>query len=556
MNILIIGASAAGLKAACRARRILPKAKVKVIDEGKYISYAACGLPYYLSGDIENFRSLTTTIYDVVKTPEFFTETKDIEVLTGIRTENIDAEKKVINCRILESGETVKYPYDELVLAVGKSPIVPGINGTQLPGVYTFTRPDDAMELRRDAEARKIDKVAIIGAGFIGCELCEAFSALWGIETTLIEPQFQVLPGMLDAELARIVELELKRQDIELHLNCRPTEIVGEASKLKAVYNGGEFDGFDRVIIAAGVKPRNEIAANVGIELGSIGGIKVDAQMRTNIPHIYAAGDCVEIVNSVSGEHCFMPQGSLANRMGRVVGNVIGGRDDSIGSVVGASCLKVFDMNIASVGLTSVSAERAGFKTGASWGLFNDKAHYYPESNLVSVKMVFEKETQRVLGVQAVGKGDVVRRIDAVSNLVREGSLLRQVMDFEQAYAPPYGEVLDPLHYLAFTSISSIEEGIEPFPPLELEQRAADSIVLDVREPVEVKDKPFTLLCKSLLTIPFTKIRSRLAEIPRSESLIVVCPRGTRSSETVGILMENGFTGVRYLGGGLAFFQG
>ncbi len=555
MRIIVIGASAAGLKAASRARRLMPDVKVTVLEEGKFISYAACGLPYYLSGDIEDFRPLTTTIYNVEKTPEFFAAAKDIEVLTGIRSESIDSGNKIVRCRNLESKKAVDFEYDALVLAVGKTPILPDIKGLNSPGVYTFIKPQDAMELREAAENRKIDKVAVIGAGFIGCELCEAFSALWGIETVLIEPENQILPGMLDFETARIVELELQRQDIEVHLNTKVNAITSKFGKLSLDCEGIKLHDFDRVVITTGVNPRTELAQTAGIAIGALGGIKVDERMRTNIEGIYAAGDCVEVRHEISGEYCFMPLGSLANRMGRVAGNNIAGREDAFAPIVGAACLKVFDMNIASVGLTQQAAENAGFKTAASWGLFNDKAHYYPESKLISVKMVFDRATKRILGVQAVGKGGAVRRIDAASVMISQGMSLKQVMDFEQAYAPPYAEVLDPLHYLAFAGISYLDEGIEPFPPHYFEENVKGTVAIDLREPIEVKEKPVKIPADKVLEIPFTQLRSRINEIPKGVKISALCPRGTRSSEAVVILKEYGFNDVKYMGGGLAFFQ-
>ena len=556
MNILVIGARAAGLKAACRAKRLLPDADVLVLEEGQYISYASCGLPYFLSADVEEFRQLTATPYGVQRDPDYFAAAKDVQVLTGVRAERIDTSRKTVICRQVASGKPSKYAYDHLILATGASPIVPDLKGSDLSGVYTFTRPKDAIELRQAASSNQLERVAIIGAGYIGCELCEAFKALWGIETVLFENEPQVLPEMLDPEVARVVELELERQGIESHLSTQVSEIQAKNDKLNIVAGGGSvFEDFDRVVLCAGVQPRTELAFDAGIAIGLSGGIAVNERMQTNVENVYAAGDCVELKCAITGKPLYKPLGSLANRMGRVAANVIAGKDDSFGPVVGASCLKVFDMNVAAVGPTAKKAAEEGFDVGQSWGYFTDKPDYYPEFENISAKMVFDRKTQRILGVQAVSKGEAIRRIDAATTMIREGMTLRRVWDFEPAYAPPYADVIDPLHYLSFIGVNSIEEGVTCFPPLELEERASGAVVIDVREEFEVANKSFSPPCKALLNIPFTQLRSRISELPKNERLVVVCSRGSRSSEAVRILKQHGFEDVQYMGGGFGFFN-
>lgn len=554
MNILVIGASAAGLKAACRARRLLADAKVTVLEKSNYISWAGCGLPYYLSSDIDDFRSLTKTPYDVVKDADYFTQAKDVQVLTGIQAEKIDAKNKTVHALNLKTKQRQIFEYDELVLATGSRPAIPGIAGLRRPGVHTFTRPEDALILRQAAEKNQISRVAIIGAGYIGCELCEAFRALWGIETELFEEADQVLPALLDSEMARIVELELLRRRVKVHLGAQIDAIGKSGDKLTVSSRSISREEFDRVVIAAGVDPRFELAALAGLKVGGSGGIMVDSRLRTSDPHIFAAGDCVEVMHHITGKPCHLPLGSLANRMGRIVGNVIGGQDDWLSPVCGSACLKVFDLNIASVGLTAKAASEAGFKIAQSWGSFTDKSHYYPESKLISATMVFDIADRKLLGVQMVGTGDVLGRIDAASVMIQDNRAVGQIYDYEPAYAPPYNSPLDPLHYLAYAALSALDEGVLAVSPGDLSKAALDSLILDVRESSEVKEAPFSLPCKTLLTIPFLQIRRRLAELSRNGKIIVVCQRGTRSSEVVRILKQSGFADVRYLGGGLGFY--
>ena len=555
MNIVVIGASAAGLKAACRARRLIPAATVKVIEKGRYISYSACGLPYFLSGDVDSFRELNTTAYDVVKDVNYFKAVKDVEVLTGTAAVKIDTEKKTVSCRPAANGEDFELPFDKLVISTGAEPVIPDIKGADLPGICSFSKAEDAMELRKALQTGQIGKAAVIGAGFIGCELVEAFTAMWGAETVLFELTDQPLAKMLDADMAGIIKKEFERNEIETHFGCEIEKIEADGETLKVVTTDGEFGGFDRVIMAAGVRPSVKLAEEAGINIGKTGGIMVDERMETSIPGIFAAGDCVEVKNILTGQACHVPLGSLANRMGRAAGNSIAGKEDYFAPIIGSSCVKVFEMNTAATGLTFRSAKDAGFDPGESWGVFSERVHYYPDTELFTAKMVFDKLTRQVLGVQVIGKGEVIRRVDAVSSMIKDGSTLDEVMNFEPAYAPPYANALDPLHFLAYAGIAGLEEGIVSFNPLELQKRASESVILDVREEIEVQEMLFPYKADRLFTIPLTEIRDRLDEIPGSEQISVVCQRGTRSSEAVRILKENGWDDVEYLGGGLGFYQ-
>lgn len=532
----------------------MPDARVAVLEEGQYISYASCGLPYFLSCDIEEYRKLFTTPYEVEKNPGFFTSAKGVQVLTGIRAHRIDPKQKKVHCQDAISGQKISFDYDKLVIATGAKPIIPSIRGIDLPGVCTFNRLEDAIELRQAASGNRLNKVAILGAGYVGCQLCESFKALWGIETDLFEQESQVLPQMLDAEMARVAEAELQRQEIGLHLNVEVSEISRDNDKLDvAVEEGTVYSGFDRIIVGAGVAPRTDLALDSGIGIGPTGGIVINERTETNVADIYAAGDCVETRCALTGKPLHLPLGSLANRMGRVAANVIAGKGDSFAPITGASCLKVFDLNVAAVGLTGKRAREAGYDVGESWGFFQDKADYYPESHNISVKMVFDKKTRRILGVQAAGKGEAIRRVDAASIMIRESMTLDRVCQFEPAYAPPYADALDPLHVPSYLGIASLEEGIQCASPLEAIQIAGGSLVLDVREPAEVESNPIPFPCSSVMTVPYTEIRSHIESIPRDKPILVVCARGSRSSETVRILKHHGCENVRYMGGGLGF---
>ncbi len=552
MNIVIIGASAAGLKAGCRARRISHNAKVTVLEKGKYISYSACGLPYFLSGDIDSFKELNTTAYDVVKDTDYFKKTKDIEVLTETEVKSINVAKKKVLC--WRGGRVFELSFDKLLIATGAVPRKLNIAGSDLPYVCEFKTAEDAIELRKHLQTGEIEKVAIIGAGFIGCELCEAFTALWGVEVELFELLDYPLSKMLDREMSEIIIKELIKNEVGLHFGCNIESFEQEGETLRVCTKSGTYGGFDRVIIASGLTPATSLAAEAGIKIGSTGGIIVDEHMRTSVEDVYAAGDCVEIKNILTGKGCYLPLGSLANRMGRTAGNSIAGLNDIFEAVVGSSCVKIFDLNVAATGLTATEAKNAGFDPIETWGVFTDRAHFYPDSKLFSAKMVIDRKSKQILGIQVVGYGDVIRRIDSASNMIKHGYSLKRILNFEPAYAPPYANPLDPLHFLAYAGIAILEENIVSFNPIYIENEALNSIVIDVRENVEINELPFKYKTKKLINIPLTGLRNRLDEIPTNEKITVVCQRGTRSSEAIRILKENGWNEAKYMGGGLGFW--
>jgi len=544
-RIVVIGASAAGLRAASRARRLLTDASVTVIDEASFISYGACGMPYFVSGDIESADKLRHTTYGVIRDPEYFLSTKDIEVITETRVEKIERDNKKVFCKSLKSGETSEYAYDKLVLATGSSPIIlPGIpEGSER--ISAFKTLSQAIDIKQLLQNGKISSVGIIGAGPIGCELAEAFGSLWGAEVVLIDAAPSVLPNLLDTEMAATVEKYLNSEGIEVHANC-PLDSISESDEGVIIKTGdGDFN-VNFAVIAVGVKPNSKLAADCGLGIGDRGGIIVDNHMITSDPDIYAAGDCVELKHLISGKPVQIPLGSLANRQGRVVGSNLGGGDEIFNPVLGTAAVKVFDMNVAATGLTEAAAQTTGFNVGCSWGTFLDKADFYPEAENIHLKLVFDKDSTRLLGLQGYGKGDVIKRIDVFSALLKNEGKLEDVLDAEFAYAPPYSPALDPLFSLACAARNSINEGIKALPP---NSQISKDIILDVRQESETRVRP--LREANVLSIPLGDLRARWEEVPGNKPIICVCPKGLRSAEAVRILKEKGFTDTVYLGGGL-----
>lgn len=544
IRIVVVGASAAGLRAAARARRRLPTAKVLVIDQGTFISYAACGMPYFVSGDIQSAGKLRETPYGLTRDSDFFRSAKDVEVITETKAERIDRDARKVFCKSMRTGEASMYSYDKLVLALGARPIIPPGALTLSKRIITFKTLEDAINLRKSLETGQIRRVGIVGGGFIGCELAEAFGALWGAKVVLLDAAPNILPSILDPEMGSAVEAYLRSEGVEIHTNCLLQGITEseEAVTMKTAHVNLEVDC---AVIAVGTSPNSQLAVDCGLTVGETGGIVVDDRMATNDPNIYAAGDCVEVRHLVSGKSLQLPLGSLANRQGRVIGSNLGGGDERFGPVVGSVAVKIFDMNVAATGLTEASARAAGFGVGCAWGTFTDKAEYYPESQNIHFKLVFDLGTGRLLGLQGYGKGEVVKRVDVFAALLKNDGQLKDLLDMEFAYAPPYAPAVDPLYSLGCAARNAMLEDIQPLSP---GTSYGDRVVIDVRRAHEAQAMPLSE--EDVLNVPFEEIRKQWDKIPKDKSLICICSKGIRSAESVRFLMEKGFSNIVYLGGG------
>lgn len=544
IRIVAIGANAAGLRAAARAKRLLPDAAVTVIDRGKFVSYGACGMPYLVSGDIEAADKLRETAYGVIRDPEFFRKAKGLEVVVQTEVERIDRDARKIVCKSLLTGETKEYPYDKLILATGATPIVPSGIPRNSARVSTFRILEDAIVLRKALQSGQMEKVGLVGAGPIGCELAEAFTAMWGAKAILFDAAPTILPAMLDPEMARVVETYMKDEGVEIHTNCPLLGVVDSKEGVTIKTPEGNF-AVDHVIIAIGVKPDSTLAAGCGLKIGKTGGIVVDERMTTSDPDIFAAGDCAELKHLVSGRPISLPLGSLANREGRVIGSNLGGGDERFGPVVGSGAVKVFDMNVSSTGLTTKAAQEAGFDVGAAWGSFTDRADYYPGFEDLHLKLLYDRKTTKLLGLQGYSKGEVVKRVDVFASLLKHGGKLEDLLDAEFAYAPPFAPAVDPLYSIACTARNELLEGVQSLPP---DADLGDRFIVDVRRTKEASDRP--LPEKETQNVPFEEFRVLCDQLPKDKDLVCICSKGVRSSEAARILKERGCTDVKYVGGG------
>lgn len=541
-RIVIVGASAAGLRCACRLRRLQPEWSITVVDAGEVFSYGACGLPYVLSGDIEDLGALRRTPYGVERDLDFFASYKKVEVLAPWRATAVDGEARTLH--IETDGQERDLEWDELVIATGASPRrLPGF--PEHPRVHTFHVWDDVKPLKIGLMQGEIDHVAVVGAGLVGVELAEAFHSLWGAEVTLIEAAATPLPEILDAELGEVVTRHLESNGVRVLTRFAVAEVEADDDGV-TVKAGGEAIRADAVVVAVGVVPRVELAKMAGAELGPTRAIRVDERLETTVPHVWAAGDCAENRHVVTGGPAYLPLGSLANRQGRVLADVLAGREATFGPVAGAAAVKVFDLNVAAAGCTAARLGGDGLGVRQVWVSAEDRAHYWPEAKLILLGMVYDPSTCRVLGVQGVGEeGEVAKRIDVAAQLMLRGAVIDDFAAIEHAYAPPYAPALDPLAVLAMAAANQVE-GIESVAPTVDLRRET---VLDVRVMPEREERPLT--AGSLHEIEVSEIRTRADEIPDGP-LLVACAHGTRSAEVVRWLSQRGVQ-ARYLGGGVSW---
>lgn len=555
-EFVVVGGVATGPKTAATLARRFPGARIILFQNEEYLSYASCGLSYFASGDVGIFEELLRTPHGIVRDSEFFEKSKGFKAVTGTEVIDIDRGQKAVTVRYLLTGEVIKYGYDKLVLATGALAREPGFPVVDSPRIRTFRRPADAMAFRKMAESGKVDKVIIIGGGFIGCELTEATGGLWGIDTILIEREDHILPGLLDCEMAAIVQRHMMDRGVDVIVDTEPQRIELDSDERPVVrLKGKEMIDGDYVFLCLGSRPESSLAEGCGLARGETGGILVDRHLRTSDPEIYAGGDCVEQTNRITGRKIHMPMGSLANRHGRFIAENLAGNNCRLPAVIGTFLLKVFDTNVGAAGLSASSAREAGIKVAEVWGTFPERPDYFPETKTITLKLTYGPDDGRLFGLQAVGQGGICRFVDVFSCLMRNDAVIEDLFDFEHGYAPPYSEPVHPFHHLA-SMAKAQQRGLDFVSPGAVFGSENDgAIILDVREEQESREKPLCALMPESLpktvSIPLNDLTSRMKELNRRSKYIAVCQRGSRSYQAAVVLRAAGFTNIGVLGGGL-----
>ena len=550
LRIVVIGGVACGPKAAARARRCDPHADIVLIERGELISYAGCGLPYYVGGSVESIDNLRTTTFGLLRDETYFSDVKNIDVRIRTEVRKIDRHAKTVEAHRLDTGEAYSLPYDRLVLATGATPATPPIEGLDLGGVHTLHTPHDARQIRAAIDSGDVDRAVIIGAGLIGLEAIESFFNQ-AVDVTVVEMAGTILPSVLDSDMACLLARDLAREGVEILSSQTVLRLEGDGRVTKVVTQDREIET-DLVIVAAGVHANVELARDAGLDIGETGAIAVNEFMQTSDEDIYAGGDCVECLDLVSGAKVFAPLGSTANRHGRVIGgNITGGREVFPG-IVGTVILKSMNLNVAKSGLTEARATALGYDTVTSKTPCLDRVHFYPGNKSFLIKFVAGRPDGRLLGAQLIGAGEVAKRVDVLATALRYKATLADVANLDLAYSPPFAHALDGVIHAANTTRNRISGQARAVSAAEVQDRLAQGsefTLLDVREPAEVEKTP--LSAERVIHIPLSQLRRRLDELPKDGEILCLCQQGTRGYEAVTILAGSGFTRVAFYDGGL-----
>jgi NADPH-dependent 2,4-dienoyl-CoA reductase/sulfur reductase-like enzyme/rhodanese-related sulfurtransferase len=544
-RLVVIGGVAAGTKTAAKARREDPSMEITILTDEPYISYAACGLPYYIGGLVKRRNQL------LERTPAYFKERENIEILTRHRVTHIDPEAKQVTATNLETQETRVFPYDTLVVATGAEPLISPIKGRELENIFTLRSPADAIAMRDVIEQQAPKEAVIVGAGLIGLEVAENF-ALHGLRVTVVELLDQAVPP-LDKDMAELVEKHLKEKGVTLLLSEEVKAFESKDGKrVSDVVTNKRTLPADIVLLSVGIRPQTQLAADAGIELGVRKAIRVNDRLQTNISSIYAVGDCAEVRHLVTKKPAWIPLGSTANKQGRVAGVNVAGGDECFEGVVGTLIVKVFDLTVGKTGLSEKEAQAEGINYDVALVPTSDIAHYYPNHKQMTIKLVGEKGSGRLLGAQIVGQAGVDKRIDVVATALAFRSTVEQLSKLDLAYAPPYASAMDAIIVAANVLRSKLEQKVEGVTPAQFrKEQGEDCLLLDVRNVPEY----WSGIIPGAKCIPLPELPKRLEELDKTEPIVAYCDSGWRSAKAYRILKQAGFKQVRNMDGGIRMWH-
>ena len=550
MKIVVVGGVAAGPKAASKIIRLMPNAHVTVIEKGRLLSYAGCGLPYYLSGVVRDQKELMSTPVGVVRDPVFFQKVKNVKVLNETEAAQIDRSRKRIQIRDLVNNNESWLNYDKLVLATGARPVVPPISGRNLRNIFTVHGVHDVEGIKTFLSESRAKDVVIVGGGLIGVEVTEALVQR-GCRVTMVEMLAQIL-RILDWEMARLVEQHMESHGVKVMTGTKVEAFEGADAVSAVITDKGRLSA-DMVVLAIGVRPNVDLAKNAGLDIGTTGAIKTNDRMQTSDPDIYAAGDCVECTDLITGTPCYVPLGSTANKQGRVAAVNICGGNDRFSGVLGSTVCKVFDYCVARTGLCESTAREIGFDVVTASVPAPDKAHFMPEAKPLLLKLIADRKTHRLLGAQATGPGAGDKRIDVAAMAITSGMTLDQLANADLCYAPPFSPAMDNIITgvnVLRNKIDGYLSGISATEVHDMLKEKREFVLLDVRSPGEYEQ---VRLPGSTL-VPLGVLRARLNELSRDRQIITFCKISLRGYEAALILKTAGFSDVRVMDGGIAMW--
>ncbi|OCH02375.1 CoA-disulfide reductase [Aliivibrio fischeri] len=537
-KIVIIGGVAGGASAAARARRLSEDAQIIMLERGPFVSFANCGLPYHIGGDIKDRDNL------LLQTPDSFLARFNVDVRVMNEVISINRSEKTITIKNLVDNTEYQESYDFLLLSPGAGPIVPPIPGINNSLTFSLRNVPDMDRIIASIRDNKPQHATVVGGGFIGLEMMEAFHQL-GIKTTLLELADQVMTPV-DREMAGFVHKEIKDKGIDLRLGSALQEVVENETGLTLSLSTGEVLDTNLLIMAIGVKPETKLANEAGLQLGELGGIYTNDQLQTSDPFIYAVGDAIEEKDFVTGNQTLVPLAGPANRQGRMAADNMLGRNESYQGTQGTAICKVFDLAIASTGKNEKTLKREGISYEKVFVHTASHASYYPGAEIVSFKLLFSPETRKILGAQAVGKDGIDKRIDVMAVAQRAGMTVDQLEHLELTYAPPFGSAKDVINQAAFVANNLIKGDTKAIHFDEVEHLNENQILLDVRNPAELINVGYI---KGAINIPVDQLRQRLNELPKDKEIIIYCQVGLRGNVAYRQLVNNGFKARNLIGG-------
>ena len=537
-KVVIIGGVAGGASAAARLRRLDENAHIVVVERGPYISFANCGLPYYLGGTIQDRAALT------LQTPESFKARFNIDVRVFSEAVSIQPDNKTITIHNHNTGEEYEESYDSLILSMGADAAMPPIPGIDSKKVFTVRNIPDTVAVKTYIEEHQAKKAVVAGGGFIGLEVAENLRDL-GMDVTLVEMADQVIPS-IDADMAAQVHGHMRQKGLHLLLGSALQKIEDTETGVSLTVNGEPIDA-DLLVMAIGVRPASEIAVKAGLPANAKGALIVNSAMETGVEGIYAVGDLIEITHFVTGEKGYIPLAGPANKQGRIAADNICGIPSRYTGTQGSSILKVFDLAVASTGITEKTAKALHLNYEKSFTFSANHATYYPGATNMSIKTIFEKDTGKILGVQIVDK-----RCDVFATAIRAGMTAKDLTELELCYAPPFGSAKDPVNMAGYVIENMMSGLVKTFHWHDIEKISKDpnAFLLDTRNPMEY----LAGTIPGFVNIPLDSLRDRLDEIPKDKTIYVTCQIGLRGYIAARILMQNGYD-VYNLSGGYRLYQ-
>jgi NADPH-dependent 2,4-dienoyl-CoA reductase/sulfur reductase-like enzyme/rhodanese-related sulfurtransferase len=545
MKTVIIGGVAGGATTAARLRRNDETAEVIIFERGDYVSYANCGLPYYIGGVIEDREQL------FVQTPEKFLKNLNIDVRIRSLVTGIDRENKQVFVRNLESGEEYAESYDKLVLSPGAEPVRPPIPGIKNDGIFTLRSVNEMDAIKDYVDRTHPRRAIIVGAGFIGLEMAENLHAR-GILVTIVEMAQQVM-NVVDYEMAAEVHQHLKTKNVEFYLQDGVASFEDRDGRIGVRLQSGRELESDMVVLSIGVRPESKLAKEAGLEVGKTGGIVVDRHLLTDDPDIYAVGDAIEFPNPITGTPAITYLAGPANKQGRIVAdNITFGNRSTYRGAIGTAVAKVFDLTVATTGASEKTLRTEGIPYKSVITHSSSHAGYYPDAAPMSIKTVFDPKDGRLLGAQIVGYEGVDKRIDLFAAVIRNGGSVWDLGELEHAYAPPYSSAKDPVNIAGFVAQNTLTGHSEHIHWNGVMGCDLDEIfLLDVRSPEEFERGSI----EGAVNIPTYELRSRLEEVPRDKTVVVFCGIGLRAYQSERVLKQNGYEDVYNLSGGYKTYE-